>query len=290
MKTMKYRSIFAAFTAVALSVFLFTSCEKESDGEAEKSNRIEKFKRLQFSTGSASSSTNSGSGTFIGNGSNISYVPPGNASSAQFAPAPSGNANGFTNPNSTGTNFVVDRSFGEGGGTVTIDGERYDMDFAFCAEADFLGFFDDEEDSTSSGSGDGPDVNIFVGIAGEFSFDSDSSSSDGPELDLVLYAFSYNGGQNISGFDTFEGDLSSRFKGAFIIAVAYEENEFGDSEAVFYFATQGSLAFSGSEVLMSGVRMTKVDMGSNGDANGLSGDMVNLAANLTCVQAPLEEE
>lgn len=289
MKTMKYRSIFAAFTAVALSVFLFTSCEKESDGEAERGNRLEKFKRLQFSTGSASSSTNSGSGTFIGNGSNISYVPPGGAGSAQFAPAPSGNANGFTNPNSTGTNFVVDRSFGEGGGSVTIDGERYDMDFAFCAEADFLGFFDNGSDSSSSGNGDGPELNLFVGIAGEFSFDgADSSSSDGPGLDLVLYAFSYNGGQQISSFDTFEGDLGKRFKGAFIIAVAFGENEQGETEEAFYFATGGSLAFSGSEVLMSGVTMTKVEIGS--ESNGLTGETANLAANLTCVQAPIEEE
>lgn len=283
MKTMKYRSIFAAFTAVALSVFLFTSCEKESgDAEIYKPNRLEKFKRLKFTSGSASTSTNSGTGTFIGNGSSsISYVPPGDGGSAQFAPVSAGNNNGFTNPNSAGPNFVVERSFGQGGGSVTIDGDRYDMDFAFCAEADFFGFFGDEGDSTSN-DGDGPDLNMFIGIAGNFSFDSLSNSDLG--LDLILYVFSYNGGATVGTFDDFEDDLSDNFKGAFIIGVAFEEDENGDKQEAFYFGTQGSVAFAGEEVLMSGVKLAKVELGSN--SNSLTNEEVNMSADLTCVGVP----
>lgn len=68
MKTMKYRSVFGTLCVAALSVFLFTACEKESDsvnGSPTKADRLSKFKSLVFSgsgTGGATSST-SGSGT-----------------------------------------------------------------------------------------------------------------------------------------------------------------------------------------------------------------------------------
>lgn len=270
MKTMKYRSILATITAVALSVFLFTSCEKESDNPGSSNgDRLEKFKRLQFSTASTSSTTNSGSGTFVGNGNNVSFVST-DGPKANFTPASSGNSNGFTDPKSTGTSFIVDQSFGFGGGSVTIDGKEIDLDFAFCAEADFLGVFN-SNDTTENEN----ELNLFVGISGDFSLDS--SSSDG--IDLILYVFSYNGGSEIGNFLDFE---SGEFdEGAFVIAVAYEEDEQGNREQILYFGTEGSVIFDGSNVLLSTVEMMKVEEGNDG--HSLGSETATLDAALECI-------
>ena len=275
MKTMKYRSILATITAVALSVFLFTSCEKESDNPGSSNgDRLEKFKRLQFSTASTSSTTNSGSGTFVGNGNNVSFVST-DGPKANFTPASSGNSNGFTNPRSTGSSFIVDQSFGFGGGTVNLDGKDIELDFAFCADADIFGSAGAFEDSTK-------ELNVFIGISGDF-----VNASEGTDaLDLILYVFSYNGGSEIGNFlDFTEGDFD---EGAFVIAASNEEDEQGKKKLVLYFATEGSVIFDNGSVLLSSVELLKIEEGQDG--NSLSSETATLDAELECATYDDEEE
>ena len=137
-------------------------------------------------------------------------------------------SNGFTDPKSTGTSFIVDQSFGFGGGTATIDGKDIDLDFAFCAEADFLSVF--SNDTTEN-----ENEWLYLLVYQE-TFSLDSSISDG--IDLILYVFSYNGGSEIGTLDFESGEFD---EGAFVIAVAYEEDEQGNREQILYFGTEGSV-------------------------------------------------
>lgn len=286
MKTLKYRSILASTMVAALSVFLFTSCEKESDNLAaapEDGNRLEKFARLQFSGAAGGSTSNSGSGTFIGNGNNVQYTDA-DAGSIEFVPENAADQQrGFTDPMSTGPEFSIFSSVGSGGGSVTLDGKDYDLDFGFCADVDFLGFTPGSGSSDSS-SGSSSDLNIFIGISGDFVMGESESSG----LDLILYAFSYNGATDLGSFEDFEGGEAEN--AAFVIAVAFEEDghEGHGGEPTFYFATDGSLSFAGEEVIISGAEMMKIEMGDNDHDHG-DGESVDMSANLECIKYSGEE-
>ncbi len=272
MKTMKYRSIFATLTAVALSVFLFTSCEKESDdgiGTSNIGDRFEKYKRLQFSTGSATSSTNNGSGTFIGNGGSVSYVPPGGGA-AQFAPS-AGNDRGFTDITSTGTEFAVEKPFGFGGGSITIDGESESLAFAICAEFNFL---EGQNADTSD-----RDVNIFVGIGGDF---EPGDIGDNFTPDFTLFAYSYNGGSELGSFiDYSHVATDDEFEGSFLIFTMNGEDDNGDPKADIYFAVSGSVIFSGSEVFLNDVQLGALTQ-FNSSTGEYEGETVPLTGQMTC--------
>ena len=223
---MKYRSAFAGICVAALSVFLFTACEKDSDGDGPaKPDRISKFERLTFSSGSSSTSTSStSSGTFTGGGGNISYAPPGSGTEGTFTSAdPEGPA--FTDPQSTGNSFDIrGASFGQGGGTITIDGETTDLAYAFCANTDLFDLFDFDGDD-----GDNEDLNIFIGIGGDLDLSQIESGGDSSEnpIDLLVYVFSYGGGSDIGDFGDFEDgeDLDGV---AFILVVTFDDNGDGD--------------------------------------------------------------
>lgn len=269
MKTLKYRSLFSKVAVVVFSAMLFSACEKDNEGNSPKQlnkERIEKFKRLIYTATTTGNTSNGGYVTFSGNGSSVNFSRAGGGSNTYTGPT-RGNSN-FTDPSSTAYNFRINQSLTEGGGTVKLGRTTYDLDFGFCAEADFFGNFDDS-DSTEDSS---LELDLFVGIAGDF----DAASIDGGDselgLDLILYTFSYNGSTKIGDFDDFNEEELNNL--AFVLAIEFKD----DSEKV-YFATEGSVNFSGSEVLLTSVKMKEIE------DDELSEDLVNLTANLECVQS-----
>lgn len=274
MKTLKYRSVLSTLMVATLSVFLFTSCEKESDGPSNtnQADRLEKFKRLRFTAQNAGNS-----GSYVGSNGNVTYVKTTGGGST-FTQT-TGTTSNFTDPSSTGTSFSVSTSFGAGGGSVTLDGEQYDMDFGFCASADFLDAIPDNSDDSSSTDSDDSDVNLdlFIGISGDFDLgSSDEADAEDLGLDLILYTFSYNGATEIGDFDDFGEDELDDL--AFVIAVTYDDSG-SDVDAKFYFATEGSVNFAGTEVILNNVKMAVVDL----DESELEDMLVDMRANLECV-------
>ncbi len=270
MKTLKYRSIFTGLTAVAMSVFLFTACEKDTDSpsdSASQGDRLEKFSRLTFS--GTSSSTNSGSGTFIGGSSNVSFVSPGggslnfveaSASSSSFAHVSSGSV--FTDPRSTGPAFGISGTLGLGGGTFTANGETYELDFGYCASQP-IGGNTSLPDTTGN-------VKIFVGIEGAW---QDSNA----EQDLTfIYIISYDDATEIASFEEYNGD--GFVGGAFIVVVRFEDDG-GQVEQSTYFGTEGSISFSGSNVDVTGAKLQKV---VNNDLDPM--EEVDFSADIECVE------
>gem|GEM_PF-1388253 len=290
MKTMKYRSISALAVATMLSVFLFTSCEKESDGDfgnydEAPANRLEKFKRLKFSGSSAEGSTtdSQGSGTFIGNGNNVSYTGAESTGNSQFVPEnPEDAERGFTDPMSSGPEFAVFNPFSAGGGSLTIDGEDFDLDFGFCAESDVLQIFGGSDSSNQGGEDSPANLQLFIGVSGDF--DPSKVGENDLGVDLIFYAFSYNGATKIGDFTDFEGEDDPENL-AFVIAVKFGKNEMGEPSGDFFFATEGSINFAGSEVIINGAKMAKVEFGEQGMDNSLGSKLVDLSASLECVSA-----
>ncbi|MEQ8625035.1 MAG: hypothetical protein RJQ00_11120 [Vicingaceae bacterium] len=278
MKTMKYRSVFSVLCTAALSVFLFTSCEKESDnvGGSGDGDRLEKFKRLEF-TGSGggatgSSTSSSGSGTFIGGGGgNISYIPPSGAgNSSQFAPTVQGGGE-FTDPMSTSSTFAVSTPFSIGGGSFTLGSQTYQMDFGFCASSDLF-------DAIDSPGDDEDEVEIFIGVSGDFDIDGGTDDElDDLGIDLLLYVISYNGGSSIGDFTSFEGE-GNLSNSAFVLAIT---NFDGDEDGDVYFANAGNVNFGGSTVSLSGLNMIKVEEGLQGE-NILGSTRVRASGALEC--------
>lgn len=278
MKTMKYRSVFGVLCTAALSVFLFTSCEKESDsmGGGSTGDRLEKFKRLEF-TGSGggatgSSTSSSGSGTFIGGGGgNLSYVPPaGSGNGTQFAPTVQGGGE-FTDPMSTGSSFAVSNPFSVGGGSFTLGNKTYEMDFGFCASGDFF----DVIDGPDAGE---DEVEIFIGVSGDFDLSEEFGDSVDLGLDLILYAFSYNGGTSIGDFTSFEDENGQPSNNAYVLAVTNFGSENGGE---IYFAKSGKVDFGGSTVSLSGLTMVKLEEGVEG-GNILGSTSVRASGALEC--------
>jgi hypothetical protein len=278
MKTLKYRSAFVGIFAATLSVFLFTACEKDTDNYGvQNENRLEKFKRLTFSSGSTSSSTSStSSGTFTGSGGNISYTPPSGGGNT-FAPT-SGGGNGFTDPMSNSNSFSVGSALTSGGGTVTLDGKSYELDFGLCVDSDLFGI-------AEGPSGENLELEAFIGVSGDFDISMvGDDESDDFGFDLLFYAFSYNGGSQIGDFDSFEGN-GEIGKAAFVIAVKFAPGE--DEDGTLYFATEGSINFSGSNVVASSLKMAKVNEDQMGNSLG---KLVRASAFLECGSLTFEDE
>lgn len=288
MKTLKYRSAFAGLMVATLSVFLFTACEKESDGEPiPPKSRLEKFLRLTFSSGSTSTSTSStSSGTFTGGGGSLTYTPPTGGSNASFTSTES-DGPAYTDPKSRGNTFSVNSSFGEGGGSFSIDGKEYKLALAFCSDAIFgpVGFSVGDTASESK---------LFVGIAtndGELDFsglgDAGNADQSGNfPIDALVYVWSFGGSSDIGSFDSFEND--DRLRGSFVFVVDYPEtydpDQMGDPWK-FYFATSGSASFDGDNVLLAGVELQEIDLNNDGK----KGKTVDLLADFSCIAAPEEE-
>ena len=281
MKTLKYRSAFAGLMVAALSVFLFTACEKDSDGgePASKPSVVDKFQRLTFNSGSTSTSTSStSSGTFTGGGGSISYTPPGGGSNSTFTPAES-DGPAFTDPMAKGNSFDVNGALGFGGGTITVDGDDIDLIFGLCADSDIF-------DSWSLA--DTNNVKAFIGIGGEFDSDDPAEIFGGDDntgpadlgVEIFFYIFSYNGGSELGSFDLFEGNNGKPGKTAFILAVTFGEDENGSPTTYNWFATAGSATFAGDNVFLSGVELTMLASGGLGD------ETVSLSGNLSCFQVP----
>jgi hypothetical protein len=278
MKTLKYRSVLGVLTTAALSVFLFTACEKESDNTPTKPDRLSKFKSLVYSGGSASTTANSGSGTFLGNNSNITFIPPGGAGSSEveFAPA-AGNDNGFTDPMSTESSFVISNGFTLGGGTVTLGNRTYDIDLGFCASSDIFGY------APGQGGNENESLDAFIGISGDFDIGNVDDTTNEMPFNMILYVFSFNGGSSIGDFINFEnGDVES---GAFVLAAEFDDQY---EDVKLYFSTSGSVDFAGSNVTLSGISMVEVFDSMQG--NELGNETVSLQAFLECGSFDPEEE
>lgn len=253
MKTLKYRSVFGIMTTVALSVFLFTACEKESDeyGTPQKTDRLSKFKRLTFSGSTATTTSNSGSGTFIGNNNNISFSSSMNStgsfassssSSTQFAEPGSGDKM-FTDPRANVPAFQVNALFGTGGGDFTVDGENYDLEFGLCATTNFLGFGLSPGFDTSSAE---ENLKVFIGIDGDFdeSFDANDTTATFP-INHIVYLFSYGQATQVGSFFDFDGGSLSGKTFGFI--VAFNEG----SEGNIFWLTEGDVSLSEDGVSIS---------------------------------------
>jgi len=270
MKTLKYRSAFVGIMAATLSVFLFTACEKESDSEpAQERSRIEKFSRLSFTTESSSGS----GGSYTGNNGSVTYTQPG-ASNSSFSGA-EGSQPSFTDPRSRGNSFAVSSPFSFGGGSVNIDGTDFPLSIAICANEDLFDIFEFEEGEEN----EGPEFDLFIGVAGDFEFGPDQEELP---LDLLVYAISYNGGSQLGSYESFEND-DEIGEAAFVIVVEYSGNE---GEPNFWFGTDGAVSFSGPDVLLAGVELSKVDLESA--MGGLTRETVSMTGDLSCVEAPEE--
>lgn len=271
MKTLKYRSIFTGITAVAMSVFLFTACEKDTDAElvsAPQGDRLEKFSRLTFS--GTTSSTNSGSGTFIGNsgsfnftsadGGGLSFAEAG-ASSNAFSNIESGNV--FTDPMSFGPSFGISGNLGLGGGTATFNGESRDFLFGYCASQP-IGGNTTLPDTVS-------DVNIFVGIIGDWQ-DPDASDVS------FLYVISYDGSSTIGDFGSYsEYDPSVDDLESYVILVNFEDDN-GTTVQKTWFGTEGDINFGENTVDITNATLVEV---LNGDLN--TSNTADFSANIECV-------
>lgn len=280
MKNLKYRSIFGALATAALSVFLFTACEKESDGYGtpQKPDRLSKFKSLTFSGGSASTTTNSGSGTFIGNNNSVNFTSPDNSGGNEFVPASAAaSENEFTDPMSTESSFVISNGFTFGGGTVSLGGKSYTIDLGFCASSDVFGF------SPGQGGSSNEELDVFIGVSGNFDIGQLESDSGEFPVDLILYVFSYNGGSNIGSFTDFE--VGEAGNGAFVIAVEFDKVH---QDGKLYFSTSGSVDFAGSSVTLSSIQMAEILESIEGDE--LGNKTVPLQAFLECGSLNFDEE
>lgn len=269
MKTMKYRSIFAGLTVVAMSVFLFTACEKDTDNDiasAPEGDKLEKFSRLTFS--GTTSSTNSGSGTFIGNsgslsftsadGGGLSFAEAGSSANA-FANIESGNM--FTDPMSFGPSFGISGSLGVGGGSVTFGNESRDLAFGYCASQP-IGGNTTLPDSVA-------DVNIFVGIVGDW------QDPDEDEL-AFLYVISFDGSSTIGDFDSYYSyDPLTSSLDAYVILVTFNDDQ---SSTTTYFGTEGNISFSDNNVDISNATLVEI---VDGD---LSQNTVDFSADIECVE------
>ncbi len=257
MKTMKYRSVITSIF-VLLSVFLFTSCEKDTDlkGSTDNKNMIEKFKRLRFQTIPISDGTSTGG--FAGtSGGGISFIPP-SGGGTQFS-GTNGSGNSFTDPTSSNPYFGVNGFFGQGGGSFTLNGKKIDLGFGFCGQdiyGDFSGNFSQSELKQ---------LDIFVGIASDFF--TDTSTLD---IDYLIYAISYNGGTRLSNLDDFNTDDDLKNL-AFVLVVEFNE-EF--SQGKIYLSTSGTITFSESQLTLGNVRLVDEDGVSNG----------SLDASLECIR------
>lgn len=282
MKTLKYRSAFAGIMVAALSVFLFTACEKESDSPAAPQNsKLEKFKRLTFSGGNSTSTTSTSSGTFTGGGGSVSFSGAGDGmNNSQFAPAPSGNSVSFTDPGATGNSFNIS-SLGLGGGTVTFNGTSYNVALGICvSDGSFV-----PVGSDSTQRGQEPNIRGFIGIAGDIDVDAFVRGEDEAEdlgAELTIFVFSYNGGTSIADIDELDGDNP---RGAFVFVGKTVSGPNGDKDVELYFATRGSVSFSDGSVVMSGVRMEGLDLS---EGNTLS--TATMSALIECVEIEFEAE
>lgn len=280
MKNLKYRSVLGAIATVTLSVFLFTSCEKESEGTPTKPDRLSKFKSLVYSGGSASTTANSGSGTFLGNNSNITFTTPGGAGSSetQFAPA-AGNDNGFTDPTSTESSFVISNGFTLGGGTFSLGGKSYDIDLGFCASSDIFDF------APGQGGSENEELDAFIGVSGNFDLTNVDDTTGELPFNVILYVFSFNGGSSIGDFVNFEnGDVDD---GAFVLVAEFDD-EYEDVK--LYFSTSGSVSFAGSNVTLSNVQMAEVFDSVQGFGSELGNETVSLQGFLECGSLNVDEE
>jgi hypothetical protein len=279
MKRMKYRSVFAL---AGLSVFLFTACEKETDNpiigkEKQEYDVLEKFKRITFTSGSSTSSTNSGTGTFSSGSGSITFSNPSDNKGGVYfsslepqSPNFSGSSittTNFTNPLDDGTDrFVIkgSRSDGTGGGSFTVDGESFDLDFGYCA-SQAVGGNTDLPDSSS--------VRVFVGIQGPF----DNSDE---EQDLkFIYVISFNDATTISSFDSYYNYIPDSMQlGAYVVYVKIDEMDNNQQAVYTYFGTSGSIGFNGNSVELTNVRVEEVINGEIFEEYSLS-----LSAKFECV-------
>jgi hypothetical protein len=283
MKTLKYRSAIATITVAALSVFLFTACEKESDSpNAGNADRLSKFKRLTFSTGSATATTNSGSGTFIGGGS-LTFTPPsdgGNTFSAAKADDVTFSSGSddrmFTDPRSTGPAFGISTSFGTGGGDFTVDGSNFDLEFGLCAESNFLGFGLTPGEDTS---GNTETLKVFIGIDGEFDETIANDTSGSVPIDHIVYILSYGESTTIAPYFAFdEGNLSGH---AFGFLIQFDEG----SEGTIYWLTDGDINISGE-----GVSISNGALGIFDSNDGIVGqENIPFSADFECISYSEEE-
>lgn len=279
MKTLKYRSVLGALATAVLSVFLFTACEKESDGYStpQKPDRLSKFKSLTYTGSNSTTTSNTGSGTFLGNNSNITFTPPGGAGSseAQFAPAGESD-NSFTDPMSTESSFVISNGITFGSGTVSLDGVSYDIDLGFCASSDIFGITPGEGGSETEG------LDVFIGVSGDFNLEELDDTTEMP-FNLLLFVLSYNGGSNIGSFDDFE--MGEANNGAFVVAAKFD-GDFEDGVKL-YFSTSGTVDFAGSNVTLSSISMAEV-LESRNDFD--LGNTVPLQGFLECGSLVFEDE
>src|SRR5690554_1872637 len=101
MKTLRYRSISSALVLVVLSISLFTSCDKELEDALKQPDRLVKFTSLSFTGETASTTSNAGTGTFTGTGSNnLRFIPPEDPENQEIASALE-DGQEFTDPRST---------------------------------------------------------------------------------------------------------------------------------------------------------------------------------------------
>jgi len=272
MKTLKYRSAFVGLMAATLSVFLFTACEKDTDGPTEtptKASKFDKFKRLSFS-----SPDNSGPSTTSSSSGDINFVQAG-ANNSEFI-SPSAGGASFTDPRSTGSSFIVPNAFQAGGGTIQFGGKSLNVAFGLCVSSDPIGLTDLDTE--------GNDFEAFVGIAGEnlslgniVSSSSDTTGDGFGEtgVELVLFVFSFNGGTNLGNLEDLDSDNP---RAAFVVAFEVEDGNLGEEFGEgLYFGTSGSVSFGGSNVALTNVNMVELLDDELGD------ESKKLSAALTCV-------
>tara|TARA_B100000965_G_C19590878_1_gene757921 strand:- start:484 stop:1314 length:831 start_codon:yes stop_codon:yes gene_type:complete len=270
MKTLKYRSAFASIAVAALSVFLFTACEKDTDSpvQEKESDRLAKFSRLVFS--GATSATESGGGTFSGGGGSINFSAAGGGGAtfaeaggeAQVFASIEGNGQVFTDPMSTGPVFGISGLLGTGGGSFTVNGETEDLIFGYCASQP-VGGNTSLPDSTS-------DVKVFVGIAGDWLNESNDLT--------FIYVISYNNSTKIGSFYDYNDWIIGTPLDAYVVVVRFEEDEMGQSQQYTYFGTEGNISFGSSSVSISNATLVKIE---NDD---LTQDEVDFSAEFDCIE------
>lgn len=242
----------SAIVLSMLSVFLFTGCEKDTAVAPQQNdnNIIDKFKRLKFQTVTTTTEDN---GNFSDNSKkDTEFTRPGGGSDATFAPSTGAN-DMFTDPSSDADYFAVNNYFGMGGGSFTFNGQKHDVAFGFCG-TDLFGELDM--------NGELDQVDIFIGVAGDWAFEN---GSEEPENGYIIYAFSYNGSTNINNFNEID-EAETIDNMAFVMIIEFNEDL---QNAKFHFSTSGSMTFSNSQVLLSGVNLVDMDGNNSGtvDAN-----------------------
>jgi hypothetical protein len=239
------------FLLMSLSVFLFTSCEKETDtiSASENKNIVEKFKRLKFQT--VPISNGGTTGNFVGfTGGGLNFLPPNHSGPIQFA-STTGSKGLFTDPFSSAQIFGVNEMFGQGGGSFTLNGKKVALNFGFCGQ-DFFGTLDN-----SFKDDDLDKLDVFIGVAGDFAFDDTGSS---PGIDYLLYAISYNGGTKLSSL--YDLNKNEKLKDlAFVLLIEF----MNEDNAKVYFSKSGNITFSGSQLTLSDISLVDEEgMSANG--------------------------